>query len=158
MTNSTNRRNPLLIPLLLALVVAVAGIALFVMRIADYQQQRIDLTAANATLEAEKAARAEAENPVGSYQLTQWVVDGEEQSLEEYDASATLTIREDGTGSLVLREGEEYEEISLTWLVCGRVLILDSEDIDRTGFQIEPGCTQIKWNEEGSSMVFEPIQ
>ena len=298
MSNPSNRRDPMLIPLVVALVVAVAGIALFVMRNADYQQQQTtlmtltqekaaletnvaDLNAAldaakadnaalteqkavleanvadlNAALETEKAndpvgsyqmtkfvsdgeevpldgisgsfevyedgtalmllangmlfrecpflwsmdgdelvltnvsdefddefvvqrvqgftrfrmadagdsgrnyqvfERIQTANPVGSYQMTKYVNDGEEQSLEE--VSATLTLREDGTATLSMREGEEALEASITWRLCGHLLILTGEPNDTLAAQIEPDGMQIRISEgDEYIMLFAPIQ
>ncbi len=101
--------------------------------------------------------RIQTANPVGSYQMTKYVNDGEEQSLEE--VSATLTIREDGTATLSAREGEEEVEESITWRLCGHLLILTGESIGTIAAQIEPDGMQIRISEgDGHMLLFAPIQ
>lgn len=171
MTNPSTRRDPLLIPLVVALVVAVAGIALFVMRNGDYQQQQTTLT----TLTQEKAAleanvadlsialdAVKANDSVGSYQMTMVVIDGEEIQLDGIGGS--FEVYEDGTARLLMMNGTDSMACPFLWSMNGDELVLTNmsdEFDDEFVVQRVQGFTRFRIADAGDSrnyMMFEPIQ
>jgi len=109
---------------------------------------------AEAEAPAEPAAKTEADY-VGVWNCTEFVSNGKTMTAQEYNAEMTLTLKEGGTGNLVLTMRGETKDAHITWKVIDSGI--ETTDITNKVVPFPLVDGKLQWQTDGGVLcIFTP--